>query len=49
MSTPLLLVITGLYVFTALSLSMDRQLGLALMFLCYALANVGLILATKGI
>jgi hypothetical protein len=48
-STPLLVVITCLYGFTSLDLAIGGQQGLALMFFAYAVANVGLILATKGI
>jgi hypothetical protein len=49
MSTPLILICIGVYLATAASLYAQDQLGLSFMFLCYALANVGIILATKGI
>jgi hypothetical protein len=48
MSTPLLIVATLCYVVTAISLTRTGQYSLALAFGAYALANVGLILATRG-
>jgi hypothetical protein len=48
MSTPLLVIITLLYVGVSASLLWDGQRGLAGMFFCYALANIALIAASKG-
>lgn len=49
MSTTLILIISALYGMTAISMYMQGQIGLALMFLFYALANFGVILASRGI
>ncbi len=49
MSTLALSVCAGLYVLTAWDLYSDKQYGLALAFLCYAAANVGLLMAAKKI
>lgn len=47
LSTWAIAVCAVLYVITAFDLARDRQYGLALAFAAYALANVGLILATR--
>lgn len=44
MTIPMIWVVTFIYTCTAISLLCERKLGLALTFLAYALANVGLIL-----
>lgn len=48
MSVSMLLLITVLYGFTALSLVWEGKLGMGAMFLCYALANIALIAAIRG-
>jgi hypothetical protein len=47
MSTWALALATGLYLVTAIDLYIKQQHGLALAFLAYAVANVGLILAAQ--
>jgi hypothetical protein len=48
MGPSLVTIITLLYIGTAIAELGDGRIGLGLTFLCYALANVGLILAMKG-
>lgn len=47
MSTWALAVTVALYLITAIDLYLQGKHGLALAFLCYALANVGLIWAAR--
>jgi uncharacterized protein HemX len=49
MSTPLIIICIAVYLGTAASLFSQGQLGMSFMFVCYAFANVGIILATKGV
>ena len=49
MSTWALAAATGLYLITAFDLYKQQQHGLAIAFLAYACANVGLILASRKI
>lgn len=49
MSTPLIALCSLIYLATAGSLFAQRQIGLGVMFVCYALANVGVILASRGV
>lgn len=49
MSSFLMLAVAIVYVFTAIDLYINNQLGLSLAFLAYALANVGLYYAGRGI
>lgn len=49
MSSALLILVTLLYMGIALSFVAERQYGLAVMYLFYALANVGVLLAARGI
>lgn len=49
MSTPAIAVCCVLYIIAAVDYWQSGQRGLALAFACYALANVGLILAAKKI
>lgn len=49
MSTWAIAVCAFLYLLTAFDLFRDKQIGLAIAFLCYAAANVGLILAARRI
>jgi hypothetical protein len=46
MSTWAIAVCAVLYLVTAYDLVQNGQIGLALAFVCYAVANIGLILAT---
>lgn len=47
MSVPLIIVVTMLYTGISVSLLVDGRHGLALMFFCYALANIGVIWSMK--
>jgi hypothetical protein len=48
MSTPLIILCIVIYLATAWSLYGQGQLGLGFMFAMYALANIGIIFASKG-
>jgi len=48
MSTWALAVCAILYLMACIDLARQRQYGLALAFLCYAIANVGLIMAARA-
>lgn len=43
MSTPLIAIVTAIYVAVSGTLAYQRRWGMALVFIAYALANVGLI------
>ena len=45
----LMFVVAIIYVFTAIDLSLKGHYGMALAFLCYAISNIGMYLANKGI
>lgn len=49
MSSWLIGVVGVVYLFTALSFWLEGQKGMAITFIGYALANAGLIAATKGV
>jgi hypothetical protein len=49
MSTWLIIVVTIIYGATALSLLLENKMGHSIMFASYAAANVGIILAMRGI
>lgn len=45
----IIIITTILYFMAAISFAMERNYGLTLCYFCYALANFGLYLTTKGI
>lgn len=49
MTNIILIIVTGLYLIESIVLAKDSQYGLALSFLAYAIANLGLLIASKGI
>lgn len=49
MSNYIVGIVTVLYIISAVGYCMDNKYGLGLAFFAYALANVGLILAAKGL
>lgn len=47
MSALLMGVVAVIYLFTAVAFAFERNAGMAVAFLAYAMANIGLIIATR--
>jgi hypothetical protein len=47
MSALLMGIVAVIYLFTAVAFAFERNLGMAVAFFAYALANIGLIMATS--
>lgn len=44
----MLWIVSGCYLWAAIDLAYQQKLGLALVFICYAIANCGLIWASRS-